>query len=146
MTTGSLLGVIDLIGSPESVSRARVYVRKKLGDEHPALDDVELLVSEVVTNAILHSNSKNGGKVTLALADCHDFIHVDVVDEGGESAPRVGGDILAEGGRGLRLVQMISHRWDVHEDDAGRTIWFEVRYKREEGRGEVPSSGPRQLD
>ncbi|GAA3802045.1 hypothetical protein GCM10022226_22290 [Sphaerisporangium flaviroseum] len=141
MTTGSLLGVLDLIGSPESVSRARAYVREKLGDEHPALDDVTLLVSEVVTNAIVHSDSKNGGNVMLALADCHDFIHVDVVDAGGETAPRLGGDTSAESGRGLLLVQTLSHRWDVHEDDAGRTVWFEVRYQRRKCSDDDSSAG-----
>ncbi|WP_248959420.1 ATP-binding protein [Sphaerisporangium perillae] len=146
MTTESLLGVIDLIGAPESVSRARGYVREKLGGEHPALDDVTLLVSEVVTNAIVHSDSKNGGRVTLALADCHDLIHVDVVDAGSETAPYVSGDLFAEGGRGLRLVQTISHRWDVYEDDTGRTVWFEVKYKRREGADDVSVPGQRQPD
>ncbi|WP_405147339.1 ATP-binding protein [Sphaerisporangium sp. NBC_01403] len=130
MRIGSLLGVTDLVGSPESVSQARDYVRKKLGNAHPALDDVTLLVSEVVTNAVVHSNSRNGGRVTLAIADCHDLIHVDVVDAGGDTAPHVGGDLLAEGGRGLMLVEMLSHRWDVHDHPAGRTIWFQVKYKR----------------
>ncbi|WP_248958152.1 ATP-binding protein [Sphaerisporangium perillae] len=129
MAAGRLLGVTELLGSPESVSRAREYVRRKLGDAHPAIDDVTLLVSEVVTNAVLHSDSKNGGKVTLAIADCHDFVHVDVVDEGGECSPRLCGDLLAEGGRGLVLVDLISHQWSVREDDTGRTVWFDVKYK-----------------
>ncbi|MFC4591092.1 ATP-binding protein [Sphaerisporangium corydalis] len=106
MRAGSLLGVTDLIGSPESVSLAREYVRQKLGDKHPALDDVILLTSEVVTNACVHSDSRDGGTVTLAIADCVDLIEVDVVDAGGETAPRVCGDLLAEGGRGLMLVEM----------------------------------------
>ncbi|WP_405145086.1 ATP-binding protein [Sphaerisporangium sp. NBC_01403] len=129
-TAGSLLGVKDLVGSPESVSQARAYVRGKLGEDHPALDDVTLLVSEVVTNAVIHSNSRNGGRVTLALADCYDFIHVDVVDEGGEMIPQVGAGIFAESGRGLMLVEQISDHWDVYEDSAGRTVWFQVRYER----------------
>ncbi|MFC7382903.1 ATP-binding protein [Sphaerisporangium rhizosphaerae] len=131
MTTGSLLGAIDLIGSPESVSLARAYVREKLGREHPALHDVTLLVSEVVTNAVVHSDSGNGGTVTLVLADRHEFIHVDVVDAGGGDAPRVCCDLYGEGGRGLLLVQEISHRWDVLQHPAGRTVWFQVKYTRE---------------
>jgi anti-sigma regulatory factor (Ser/Thr protein kinase) len=130
MTTGSLLGVTDLVGHPKSVSRAREYVRVKLGDDHPALDDVTLLVSEVVTNAVVHSNSRDGGRVTLAIADCHDLIHVDVVDGGSDKTPTVQGDMFAEGGRGLMLVEMLAHRWDVYDDHAGRTVWFQVKYKR----------------
>ncbi|MEV7968160.1 ATP-binding protein [Sphaerisporangium sp. NPDC088356] len=128
MMTGNLLGVTYLAGSPESVSQARDYVRRKLGDGHPALDDVTLLVSEVVTNAVIHSNSRNGGRVTLAIADCHDLIHVDVVDFGGDTAPRVRGDLYAEGGRGLMLVEMLSHCWNVYDHPAGRTVWFQVKY------------------
>ncbi|MET8143165.1 ATP-binding protein [Sphaerisporangium sp. NPDC005288] len=135
MAAGRLLGVIELAGSPESVSQAREFVRAKLGEAHPAIDDVTLLVSEVVTNSILHSDSGNGGKVTLAIADRHDLVHVDVVDAGGGSAPRVCGETLGEGGRGLMLVELISQRWDVCEGGAGRTVWFEVRYER--GSGDV---------
>ncbi|WP_248960513.1 ATP-binding protein [Sphaerisporangium perillae] len=130
MRMGNLLGVIDLPGVPQSVSLAREYVRRKLGDDHPALDDVTLLVSEVVTNAVVHSDSRNGGRVTLALADCYDVVHVDVVDAGGDTVPHVRGDLFAEGGRGLMLVETLSHRWDVYEDAAGRTVWFQVRYER----------------
>jgi anti-sigma regulatory factor (Ser/Thr protein kinase) len=146
MTAGRLLGVTELIGSPESVSQAREYARRKLGDGHPALDDVTLLVSEVVTNAVLHSNSKNGGKVTLAIADCYDFIHVDVVDAGGEAAPHLCEDMLAEGGRGLMLVDMISQQWNVHEGDAGRTVWFEVKYKPGSEEGRYPAGDGNRLD
>jgi anti-sigma regulatory factor (Ser/Thr protein kinase) len=127
---GILLGVTDMAGSPESVAEARDYVRQKLGTGHPAVDDVTLLTSELVTNSVIHSNSRNGGSVTLALADCHDFIHVDVVDSGGDTVPCVRGDVLAEGGRGLMLVDLLSQRWGVYEDDAGRTVWFEVAYTR----------------
>ncbi|MDH2430040.1 ATP-binding protein [Sphaerisporangium sp. TRM90804] len=142
MRIGSLLGVIELAGHPASVSSAREYVRAKLGDDHPALDDVTLLVSEVVTNAVVHSDSRNGGKVTLALADCHDVIHVDVVDAGGDTVPHVRGDETAESGRGLLLVDALAYRWDVYEDTAGRTVWFQVEYRRQDDKGGV--SLPRQ--
>ncbi|MDH2428396.1 ATP-binding protein [Sphaerisporangium sp. TRM90804] len=123
------MGVIDLLGVPESVGLAREYVREKLGHDHPVLDDVTLLVSEVVTNAVIHSNSRNGGKVTLAIVDCHDLIHVDVVDAGSSKAPAVRGDIYAENGRGLMLVETLAHRWHVYDDPAGRTVWFQVKYR-----------------
>lgn len=138
MRSGSLLGVTDLLGRPESVSMAREYVRRKLGEGHPALDDVTLLVSEVVTNAVIHSDSRGGGKVTLAIADCHDLVHVDVVDAGGDTVPHVRGDLFAESGRGLVLVETLSHRWNVREDAGGRTVWFQVKYKTPERAAEPP--------
>lgn len=87
-------------------------------------------MSELVTNSVVHSKSRDGGRVTLALADCHDRIHVDVVDEGGDFVPHVDLDGFAEGGRGLFLVEAISERWGVHTDDKGRTVWFQVLYQR----------------
>ncbi|MEU9886373.1 ATP-binding protein [Sphaerisporangium sp. NPDC051011] len=108
---------------------AREFVRKRLGDDHPALDTVTLLVSEVVSNAVVHSNSRNGGKVTLALADCHDFVHVDVVDAGGEEAPRVRDDESGESGRGLLIVQTLASGWGVRQDLTSRTVWFQVGYE-----------------
>ncbi|MER5648843.1 ATP-binding protein [Streptosporangium sp. NPDC002524] len=131
-TKGTLLGVTDLIGSPKSVARAREYVRQRLGAGHPALENVTLLVSELVTNAVIHSDSRNGGRVTLALVDGYDFIHADVADEGSESVPQVSTDMFAEGGRGLFLVEAISSRWGIYTDCAGRTVWFQVGYQRDD--------------
>jgi anti-sigma regulatory factor (Ser/Thr protein kinase) len=130
MRKGNLLGVIGLEGNPESVAHARRFVKRKLGESHPALDDVTLLVSELVTNSVIHSNSRNGGSVTLAIADCHDLVHVDVADAGGENIPQVREDLSAECGRGLMLVDLISSAWNVHEDAAGRTVSFQVKYAR----------------
>ncbi|MFC4588504.1 ATP-binding protein [Sphaerisporangium corydalis] len=143
MRAGSLLGVTDLIGSPESVSLARDYVRQKLGANHPALDNVVLLTSEVVTNACIHSNSREGGVVTLAIADCIDRIEVDVVDAGGETVPHVCGDMFAEGGRGLMLVETISCKWGVYEDKAGRSVWFQVAYEPDSPAGSLTCPRPR---
>ncbi|MBB4704126.1 ATP-binding protein [Sphaerisporangium siamense] len=126
---GRLLGVIELAGEPRSAGMAREFARDKLGDGHPVVDSVVLLVSEVVTNSVVHSNSRNGGKVTVALADCHDFVHVDVVDAGGEEAPRVREDESGEGGRGLHIVQALASSWGVRQDLAGRTVWFQVAYE-----------------
>ncbi|WP_181871478.1 ATP-binding protein [Sphaerisporangium album] len=128
-----MLGVIELAGEPRSAGMAREFVREKLGDDHPALDTVTLLVSEVVTNAVVHSNSRNGGKVTLALADCHDFVHADVIDAGGEEVPRVRDDESGEGGRGLHIVQALASGWGVRQDLTSRTVWFQVAYAYERG-------------
>ncbi|MEO3813178.1 ATP-binding protein [Sphaerisporangium sp. B11E5] len=126
MRAGRLLGVVELAGEPSSAGLARDFVRARLGDDHPALDTVTLLVSEVVTNAILHSDSRNGGRIRVSLADCSDFVHVDVVDAGGETVPHVRDDRSGEGGRGLQIVQMLASRWGVRRDTAGRAVWFQV--------------------
>ncbi|MFC6081929.1 ATP-binding protein [Sphaerisporangium aureirubrum] len=76
--------------------------------------------------------------MTLAIADCHDRIHVDVVDAGSDSTPRIRGAALSEGGRGLLLVARISSSWGVYDHQSGRTIWFQIEYRR----GNGPSNDP----
>ncbi|MEO3809363.1 ATP-binding protein [Sphaerisporangium sp. B11E5] len=123
---GNVLGVIHLVGAPESARTARDFVKQALGANHPALDAVVLLVSETITNAVIHSNSRDGGRVTLTLIDCNDLIHIDVADAGGTTIPHVRGGLLDEGGRGLMLVDAISQHWAVVEREEGRTLWFQV--------------------
>ncbi|MFC7386625.1 ATP-binding protein [Sphaerisporangium rhizosphaerae] len=130
MRMGRLLGVIELAGDPRSARTARDFVRERVGDGHTALDTLTLLVSEVVTNSVVHSDSRHGGRVTLTLADCYDFIHVDVVDAGGSGVPHVRVDESGEGGRGLQIVQILAARWGVRQDATSRTVWFQVNYER----------------
>ncbi|GAA3131461.1 hypothetical protein GCM10017600_89110 [Streptosporangium carneum] len=101
----------------------------------PALDDVLLLLSELVTNAIVHSDSGGGqyGVVTVcvALSNNHgdSVIHVEVIDDGSaDSLPFVRAATLGgDGGRGLLMVELLSVRWGVHHDDeAGNAVWFHL--------------------
>ncbi|RCG20083.1 ATP-binding protein [Sphaerisporangium album] len=126
---GRLLGVVQLPANPESVALARGFVRRMLGAGHPVVDEVTLLVSELFTNSVVHSDSRHGGSVIVAVADCFQCIHVDVMDAGGKSFPNVKREPMAEGGRGLSLVDDLSIRWGIANDADGRTVWFEVGYK-----------------
>ncbi|RCG32484.1 ATP-binding protein [Sphaerisporangium album] len=134
-----LLGAIELPGVPQSVSRARRFVAEVLGSGHPVRDEVVLLVSELVTNSVTHSDSRDGGLVTLALSECEGSIHVEVLDAGSEGEPQVREDPYGDGGRGLFLVDAISERWGMYRDGAGRVVWFAVRFK---GLGPASSQGP----
>lgn len=136
MDTRGLLGTIDLPGMEASVPRARAWLRDRLGVDHPALDDVLLLASELVTNAVRHSDSRHVGTVTVAAATRPGVVHVVVIDDGAATVPRVGdvdvsggdGEEQSEGGRGLFLVEMLARAWGIHDDGAGRAVWFEVKY------------------
>ena len=79
-----------------------------------------LLISELVTNAVLHG----GGEIRLLIdVDRDRLARFAVSDEGGGS-PVVRDDPGADGGWGLRLVGQLAARWGVLE---GRTqVWFEV--------------------
>jgi len=138
LTAGDgLLGTIDLPGMDASVPRARAWLRDRLGARHPALDDVLLLASELVTNAVRHSDSRDAGTVTVVAAALPGVIHVVVIDDGAATVPRVGGaespefpvcDEESEGGRGLFLVEMLASAWGTYDDGSGRAVWFEVKY------------------
>lgn len=139
VTKGGLLGLIDLVGKPECVREARAFVRERLGPDHPALEDVELLVSELVTNSVRHSNSRDGGQITVVLASIPDGIHAMVIDDGADTTPRVRTDLDGEGGRGMFLVDQLAQRWGTKDDAAGRAVWFEVKC-RPRGRRPAPAS------
>ncbi|GAA4229838.1 anti-sigma regulatory factor (Ser/Thr protein kinase) [Streptosporangium album] len=119
---------VTLRGVPEAVSLARFRVGELLGEGHPAFDDVVLLVSEVVTNSVVHSGSGSGGRVEMAVTVSPRAVLVEVCDAGsGVSAPHVRNDPEAEGGRGMFLVDLLADRWGTCDDARGfRTLWFEV--------------------
>ncbi len=142
MATQGLLGAIDLVGVPESVARARAFVREVLGRAHPVLDEVVLLVSELVTNSVTHSDSRRGGQVTLAVSEVDDTAHVEVLDSGSDSEPRVHDEPYGEGGRGLFLVDALSERWGIYRDGAGRVVWFALRFRGPGSINAVPGIGP----
>jgi serine/threonine-protein kinase RsbW len=133
MKTGvALLGSLTIPGRPENVAAARAFVARTLGDDCACADTAVLLTSELVTNSQQHSSSRrNGGAITVNLIAIPGGVRVEVVDEGGPTAPALrsspeGPPGLAEDGRGLQLVQMLSARWNYWHDDAGTLTWFEL--------------------
>lgn len=126
-----LIGSVELVGKPASVREARRYVREVLGGGFDRIDDAELLVSELVTNAVRHSRSGNGGRVTLTVAEPVTVVRFAVIDEGAESVPVARDEALEgtldDGGRGLALVEMVADGWGTHDGPAGRRVWFELR-------------------
>jgi anti-sigma regulatory factor (Ser/Thr protein kinase) len=125
-----------LPGTPESVSIARQIARQLLGDAHPATETAMLLVSELVTNSVLHSKSgEPGGSVTIALCDGPAGILIQVRDDGGPSEPQVSAVAAdgAEHGYGMLLVDVLAERWGTISSPDGRVTWCRV--------GEHPPSG-----
>ena len=84
---------IYLTSTSDSVPRARSEVRKWLGYDHPAVEDAVLVVSELVTNAIVYSDQGNAGDlIRLTLTAAEDFLYVEVSDPGSAStAPHLSG-------------------------------------------------------
>ncbi|MFI0009686.1 ATP-binding protein [Streptomyces sp. Ju416(a)] len=107
----------------------RRRARQRLSDRGLACvaDEAVLIVSELVTNAIVHSG---GREITVILSLRASFLRIDVHDgvPSSHAHPRAPSDI-AEDGRGLALVQSLAEEgrgtWGV--DDAGATTWCELR-------------------
>ncbi|MFS1298153.1 ATP-binding protein [Streptosporangium longisporum] len=119
-------------GRVAAVPEVRAWARGLLAGRLtvPVLDDVLLLLSELATNAVTHSDSGRGadGRVTVYVARLPGTVHVEVTDEGSDtSAPaaRVPGTD-DDGGRGLWLVEAVAAGWGSYRDERGRSVWFRV--------------------
>lgn len=111
----------------ESVSNARRFVSQTLADlPQTVCEMARLLVSELATNALVHSS---GDFVVSAVYSVPSHrVRIDVSDGGG-GAPAMGRPRLdEEHGRGLQLVDSLSDRWGVEPrlGHPGKTVWFEL--------------------
>ena len=111
--------------SHEAPALARQFLRSTTCAEHNAhvVEDAVLLVSELVTNSVLH-----GGPPVVVAAECDGAaLRVRVRDGSPElPVPRSAGPD-AEGGRGLDLVRRISEEWGVEQTHDGKHVWFVIR-------------------
>jgi anti-sigma regulatory factor (Ser/Thr protein kinase) len=115
---------LSLPAEPASVSRARHFVRgavQTLGA--PAVvDDAELLISELATNAVLHARSA----FTVEVSRSGERLRICVADSSA-LAPRVRAYRSdSTTGRGLQLVQTLSAAWGVQPRRPGKTVWVEL--------------------
>jgi len=97
--------------------------------EIPEVSDLmELLVTEVVTNAVLHAGMSEGDPVALAVKVSPSRVRVEVSDPGpGFEPDRVEPpELLSTGRRGLLLLEELSDRWGVKQDVDGNLVWFEL--------------------
>lgn len=110
---------------PASAGAARRYVTKALHERgRDAFSDLaEVLVSELVTNAILHARTE----FTIVLDVHADGVRVSVTDSSRAGAVRRSYSESATTGRGLALVEALAADWGSEQVDAGKRVWFELR-------------------
>ncbi|MEU2161736.1 SpoIIE family protein phosphatase [Streptomyces sp. NPDC019208] len=108
---------------PRSVGRARELARAQLSawDLDPLVDTVELLVSELVTNALRYGE----GEIRLRLLRDRTLV-CEVWDAGLVQPRRRRARDTDEGGRGLQLVGLLSAAWGSRRTPRGKTVWFEL--------------------
>ncbi|MEU8800032.1 ATP-binding protein [Spirillospora sp. NPDC048819] len=123
-----VLGTLTLPGVRRSVGYARRFLRDLLPPGHPALDDLVTVGSETVSNAIAHTASGEGGRVTVSLLGGEDFYTLEVADDGaGGGRPRVEAETGAENGRGLRIVEALTESWGFRTDGDRTIVWARFR-------------------
>lgn len=122
----SVVARLTMPGAPDQVKQARGLVLRALGGVHPRLDDAVLMTSELVTNAIVHSNSHEpGGTVIVTILESSGGVRVEVADSGSDvTAPVVRTNVYAADGHGLFLVQNLADQWGYLRDESGTTVWF----------------------
>jgi len=124
----------ELAGTPQAARQARELARQALGEDHPALDDAELIVSELFSNAIAHSRSGHpGGTVAVAVqAPAHPGdVRILVRDAGGPDAPALTADDSdSEHGRGIAVISALATEWGSHTVDGERITWCRLRSGR----------------
>ena len=120
---------------PESVKAGRDFTRVTLAEwEMPALADVaELVVSELVTNALRHGVPSacqlvSERCVRLRLLAQAPFVMCMVTDPGTDIPVLRESEPTSESGRGLNVVECCSVRWGWHLlDDGGKVVWALLR-------------------
>ncbi len=124
----------ELAAHPGSPAQARRLTRARLNGWsvcEDTCDSAALVVSELVTNAIVHTASTH---IVCELHDGDDLVRIAVRDEG--CAPGAAGEpgqphpsgprSEEERGRGLLLVDALSHAWGAHEHGPGLLVWAEL--------------------
>jgi two-component sensor histidine kinase len=91
-------------------------------------DDVLMLVTELVTNAVRHANAGPDAVVRVELRRGSDSVRVAVSDEGAGFAAEAPLERDQADGWGLALVDRIADRWAITPTASGTCAWFEMRY------------------
>jgi hypothetical protein len=126
---------VELGGTLAAVAEGRGFVAHQLrrwGLES-LVPDAELLTSELVTNAVLHGR----GDVTVTVAVADGVAEIGVSDRSTVLPEQRSRTWRAEGGRGLRLVELVALEWGVVAVTGGKQVWFRL---------DIDSSWPHRTD
>ena len=117
----------QLAVAPEAAAEARHALDRLTGELSPnRLRDVQLLVSELVTNAVRHANLDESDVIVLVIEVADHALRVEVHDPGGGFVPTAPSpDPVRPSGWGLYLVAELADRWGVDSGD-DTLVWFEL--------------------
>jgi anti-sigma regulatory factor (Ser/Thr protein kinase) len=129
---------LSLLADPSSPAAARTAIDAgHLSVPGAVIPDLQLLVSELVTNSVRHAGLSPDQRIAVRVDVSEDRVRVEVEDPGVgfTPAPRRPGD-RRDAGWGLYLVDRIADRWGV-KDGSPAVVWFEIDWA--EDRPDPPS-------
>ena len=118
----------ELPPAVDSIARARAIVRSldpDLGLREDVVGDAELLVSEVVTNAIRHG----GPLIRLNVTVDGRGLEVRVYDGARTMPVPRHPDVDVPNGRGLQIVESVATSWGIVMEATGKTVWFRINHR-----------------
>jgi anti-sigma regulatory factor (Ser/Thr protein kinase) len=124
--------MIEVAGGVGAPARARRWVLSRLPSHPigPAEADVALIVSELVTNSVMHARADSSQSLMVTVALLEDRLRIAVTDDGSETVPHIREvDDDAPGGLGLRIIDRLCLSWGVVRNGAGTTeVWCELPF------------------
>ena len=126
---GAAVSEIPLPARPSASRTARRWVTARLVELRleTLADAVELLTSEVVTNALIHA----GTPMVLRLRRAGAGVEIEVQDGSTLPPARRYYAATATTGRGVEIMDSLADSWGWREGRDGKTVWFQVLYARE---------------
>lgn len=116
---------VELPRDPSSPKRARRFVRwllQEWGYDTDLTEDAALLVTELVTNAIIHARTE----VVLTVSRRDGGLDFAVTDHGEGTIRLESPDPTAVTGRGIFLLERLAPGWEVETDGATKTVHFSL--------------------
>ena len=113
---------IEFVHSPAAASSVRRALAHHLDVADRLADDVELIVSELVTNVVRHART-NG---VVELWSWPGEVRIEVHDAA-PGVPQMRASAGPDGGFGLRIVDRVATSWGHRRSRHGKTVWAVVR-------------------
>lgn len=119
---------VELATGPDAPAVARAAIAtfsENHGIDTETLATMMLLVSELVTNAVVHPEVQPDAAISLQARLTGTMIQVAITDQGRGFTPQERDPSRIDGGYGLYLLNKAATHWGIDRHD-GNTVWFEV--------------------
>jgi anti-sigma regulatory factor (Ser/Thr protein kinase) len=135
--------MVEIPGGVDAPARARSWALSWLGREPIGISagDVALIVSELVTNSVVHAQADEFQVLQLVVGSHQGRYRVTVIDPGCDTEPRLcASDSQTPPGLGLRLVDQLSAGWGTFRAaDGTRHVWCDLPRRSEPGGERAPA-------